>query len=352
MSSTKRLFALCFCSLVCLVSPLLYGQATGSFSGTVSDNSGAVVAGAKVTVTAQATNISRDAKTDDSGHYLVPLLGVGMFTIRVDMAGFKASESKDVRLQVDEQRELDFKLVPASVTTSVEVNATEVAVETTNPTLGQVITEQQVAELPLNGRNFVQLATLTPGTTQETNPSSFFTQGADSEVAARGVYSLSVGGSRPQSTDWLLDNVDNNELTAGGLGTIPSIDAIQEFKVLTYNYSAEYGTRAGPTVLVTTKSGSNQWHGSLFEFLRNTKLDARSYFASSREQFNLNQYGGALGGPIRKDKTFFFIDYQGKNQRHGIPFTGLVPTAQMQLGNFNNDAIRKSARHSANQRLH
>ena len=215
MSSTKRLFALCFCSLVCLVSPLLYGQATGSFSGTVSDNSGAVVAGAKVTVTAQATNISRDAKTDDSGHYLVPLLGVGMFTIRVEWLASRLLSPEDVRLQVDEQRELDFKLVPASVSTSVEVNATEVAVETDEPDAGSGHhVEQQVAELPLNGRNFVQLATLTPGTTQETNPSSFFTQGADSEVSARGTYSLSVGGSRPQSTDWLLDNVDNNELTA------------------------------------------------------------------------------------------------------------------------------------------
>lgn len=335
--SKEKLFAVLCCSLVGLMSPLLYGQATGSFSGTVSDNSGAVVNGAKVTVTAQATNTSRETTTDNSGHYVVPLLGVGEYTLRVEAPGFKAAESRDVRLQVDEQRELDFKLQPASVSTSVEVNATEVAVETTNPTLGQVITEQQVAELPLNGRDFVQLATLTPGTTQETSTSSFFTQGADSEVAARGVYSLSVGGSRPQSTDWLLDNVDNNELTAGGLGTIPSIDAIQEFKVLTYNYSAEWGTRAGPTVLVTTKQGTNQWHGSLFEFFRNTKLDARSYFAATREQFNLNQYGGSFGGPIRKDKTFFFIDYQGKNQRHGIPFTGLVPTAQMQLGNFNLD---------------
>ena len=200
MSSTKRLFALCFCSLVCLVCPLLYGQATGSFSGTVSDNSGAVVAGAKVTVTAQATNVSRDAKTDDSGHYLVPLLGVGMFTIRVDMAGFKASESRDVRLQVDEQRELDFKLVPASVTTSVEVNATEVAVETTNPTLGQVITaSNRLPNLPFNGRDFVQLATLTPGTTQETNPSSFFNAGPSSEVSSRGTF-FSFGGrfARPE----------------------------------------------------------------------------------------------------------------------------------------------------------
>jgi len=337
MSRTKRLFALCFCSLICLVSPLLYGQATGSFSGTVSDNSGAVVAGAKVTVTAQATNVSRDAKTDDTGHYLVPLLGPGIYTIRVDQAGFKASESRDARLQVDEQRELDFKLVPAAVSTNVEVNATEVAVETTNPTLGQVITAEQVADLPLNGRDFVQLATLAPGVTQETNPNSFFNGGPSSEVSARGTFSLSVGGSRAQSTDWVFDGNDNNELTGGGIAVIPSIDAIQEFKVLTYNYSAEFGTRAGPTVLLTTKSGSNQFHGSLFEFFRNTNLDARSYFASSKEKFNLNQFGGTFGGPVQKDKTFFFLDYEAKMQRHGIPFVGLIPTQAMMTGDFTLD---------------
>jgi hypothetical protein len=325
--------------LVCLATPFLHGQATGSFSGTVTDNSGAVVSGAKVTVTVQATNIAREATTDDSGHYLVPLIGVGVYTIHVEAAGFKTADAKDVRLQVDEHRELNFKLVPASVSTSVEVNATEVAVETANPTLGQVITSEQVADLPLNGRDFVQLATLTPGVTQETNPGSFFTSGASSEVAARGIYSLSVGGSRAQSTDWLLDGVDNNELTAGGIAILPSIDAIQEFKVLTYNYSAEWGTRAGPTVLVTTKSGTNRLHGSVFEFFRNTKLDARSYFASSREQFNLNQFGAALGGAIQKDKTFFFVDYQGKRQRHGIPFSGLIPTPAMMAGDFSVDPL-------------
>ena len=183
---------------------------------------------------------------------------------------------------MDEHRELDFTLAPASVTSDGRSQRDEVAVETTNPTLGQVITSQQVADLPLNGRDFVQLATLTPGTTQETNPNSFFNGGPSSEVSTRGSYSLSVGGSRAQSTDWLLDGNDNNELTAGGISILPSIDAIQEFKVLTYNYSAEYGTRAGPTVLVTTKSGSNQIHGSVFEFFRNTSLDARSYFASQQ----------------------------------------------------------------------
>ncbi|HZE27578.1 MAG TPA: carboxypeptidase-like regulatory domain-containing protein [Terriglobales bacterium] len=339
MSHKRAWLAGFFCSCVFSTCSLLYGQASGSFSGTVVDTTGSVVSGATVKVTSQGTGLSRETKTDDTGHYLIPLLPVAYYTIRVESQGFQAVEQKDVRLQVDEHRELDFTVTPASVTTTVEVSASEVAVQTTNPTLGQVITEQQVAQLPLNGRDFVQLATLTPGVTQETNPNSFFNGGPSSEVSTRGSYSLSVGGSRAQSTDWLLDGNDNNELTAGGISILPSIDAIQEFKVLTYNYSAEYGTRSGPTVLVTTKSGSNQFHGSLFEFFRNTSLDARSYFATEREKFNLNQYGGALGGPIRKDKTFFFIDYQGRNQRKGVPFAGLVPTSENLTGNFNSDAF-------------
>src|SRR5438874_6304933 len=340
MLTKRALIAAVFCAIaVSICCPLLYGQATGSFSGTVSDKTGSVITGAKVTITAQSTGLSREAKTDDSGHYLVPVLPVADYTIRVESQGFQPAEQKDLRLQVDEHREVNFALSPGAVTATVEVSATEVTVQTANPTLGQVITQEQVADLPLNGRNFVQLATLTPGTTQETNPNSFFNAGPSSEVSARGTYSLSVGGSRAQSTDWLLDGNDNNELTAGGISILPSIDAIQEFKVLTYNYSAEYGTRAGPTVLVTTKSGSNTFHGSLFEFFRNTKLDARSFFAVTKEQFNLNQFGGALGGPIQKDKTFFFLDYQGKRQRHGVPFTGLVPTAAMMNGDFSMDPL-------------
>ena len=247
--------------------------------------------------------------------------------------------AQDVVLQVDEHRELDFKLSPASVQTSVEVSATPVAVQTSDPTLGQVITTQQVADLPLNGRDFVQLATLTPGTTQETNPNSFFNGGPSSEASARGSYSLSVGGSRANSTDWLLDGIDNNELTSGAISILSSIDSIQEFKVLTYNYSAEWGTRGGPTVLVTTKSGSDQFHGSLFEFFRNTDLDARSFFAASTEKFNLNQFGFSAGGPIKKNKTFFFADFEQKDQRHGIPFTGVVPSSAQRTGDFSHDAF-------------
>jgi len=309
--------------------PAVYGQATGSISGNVVDKAGSGISGATVTVTSQQTGQVRSSNTDNAGHYLVPLLPVGVFTVRVDAASFQSAESKDLHLQVDEARELDFKLMPATVVTTVTVSGEAVAVETTNPSLGQVITSQQVTQLPLNGRDFVQLATLTAGATSETNPGSFFTQGSDSEVAARGSYSLSVGGSRPNSTDWLLDGVDNNELTAGGIGVFSSIDDIQEFKVLTYTYSAEFGTRAGPTVLVTTKSGSNDFHGSLFEFVRNTDLDARGDFDTTTPKFNLNQFGGSFGGPIRHNKTFFFVDGEQKYQREGITFTGLVPSQAM-----------------------
>jgi hypothetical protein len=335
--SRKTIFLLVLFLLTFMISPAIYGQATGSFSGNVLDKSKSAVPGASVTITSQETGLARDGKTDDAGHYLVPLLPAGTYTIRIDATGFRSAEAKDLLLHNDEARELDFSVEPATVVTTVDVTGDAVAVETANPSLGQVITSQQVAQLPLNGRDFVQLATLTAGATAETNPNSFFTSAASSEVAARGSFSLSIGGSRPNSTDWLLDGADNNELTAGGISIFSSIDDIQEFKVLTYTYSAEYGTRAGPTVLVTTKSGSNDFHGTLYEFVRNTDLDAKSYFANSVEKFNLNQFGGAVGGPIRKNKLFFFVDGEQKFQRHGIAFTGLLPSLAMRSGDFSAD---------------
>ncbi len=322
-----------------IASPSLLAQATGSFSGTVVDKSGSAVPGASVVATSEGTGQTRNVKTDSAGHYSLPLLPVGTYTVRVDAGSFQSAESTNLHLQVDEARELDFSLAPATVTSTVVVTGEAVAVETTSPSLGQVITGQEVSQLPLNGRDFVQLATLTAGATAETNPNSFFTQGSDSEVAARGSFSLSVGGSRPNSTDWLLDGVDNNELTAGGIGVFSSIDDIAEFKVLTYTYSAEFGTRAGPTVLVTTKSGTNAFHGSAFEFVRNTDLDAKGDFDTTTPKFNLNQFGGSIGGPIVKDKTFFFVDGEQKYQRQGITFTGLVPSLAQRSGDFSADSF-------------
>jgi len=327
------------CISALILSPRLNAQATGSFSGNVLDKAGAALPGATVTATSDETGLARETKTDSAGHYLIPLLPVATYTVRVDSTGFQSAVSKGLHLQVDQARELDFSLNPAAVTESVAVTGEAVAVETGNPSLGQVITAQQVSQLPLNGRDFVQLATLTAGATAETNPGSFFTSGSDSEVAARGSYSLSVGGSRPNATDWLLDGVDNNELTAGGIGIFSSIDDIAEFKVLTYTYSAEFGTRAGPTVLVTSKSGSNNFHGSLFEFFRNTVLDAKADFDTTTPKFNLNQFGGSVGGPILHNKMFFFVDVEKKDQREGITFTGLVPSLAMRSGDFSNDAF-------------
>ncbi|MGH9433285.1 MAG: carboxypeptidase regulatory-like domain-containing protein, partial [Terriglobia bacterium] len=334
MRSYQLILLSIFCFFLVAAGSNVYGQATGTMLGTVTDASGAELPGAKVTVLSQDTGVAREVQTDASGEYRVPFLLVGHYTIKVSYTGFQEAVQKDITLQVDENHEVDFKLNPATVHQQVEVTATPVAVNTTNPTLGQVITSQQVAQLPLNGRDFVQLATLTPGTVKETNPNSFFNGGASSEVSIRGSFSLSVGGSRANSTDWLYDGVDNNELTAGGIAILPSIDAIQEFKVLTYNYSAEYGTRGGPTVLLTTKSGTNQFHGTLFEFLRNTALDARDFFDVNRFQFNENEFGGSLGGPIKKDKTFFFVDYQGRYLRQGLTTVGTVPTLAMRQGDF------------------
>ncbi len=179
-------------SLHCLIAlaPSGYGQAVGSFSGTVTDKSGSTISGATVRAISEATGISREVKTDEVGHYLIPLLPPANYTVHVEFSGFQTTEQRGVKLQVDEARTLDFSLAPAAVSSQIEVEAAAVAVETTNPSLGQVITGQQVAQLPLNGRDFVQLASLTPGTVQETNPNSFFTSGADSEVAARGSFSL------------------------------------------------------------------------------------------------------------------------------------------------------------------
>jgi len=338
MMRARSLIRLIILSLLVLGSGSnLFAQSTGTFFGTVTDATGGAIGGASVTITSQDTGVSRTFKTDSDGTYHVPFLPIGHYTIKVAYTGFQEGEQKDLNLQVDENREVDFTLATGTVHQQVQVSARAVAVETANPTLGQVINSQQVAELPLNGRDFVQLATLAPGTVKETNPTSFFNGGASSEVSIRGSFSLSVGGSRANSTDWLYDGVDNNELTAGGIAILPSIDAIDQFKVLTNTYSAEYGTRGGPTVLITTKSGTNDFHGTLFEFLRNTDLDARSFFDINRAQFNENEFGGSLGGPIKKDKTFFFIDYQGRRLRQGITTVGTIPTPAELSGDFSVD---------------
>jgi hypothetical protein len=332
----KRLDSLLALLSLCLIAfpALLQAQSTGSIVGNVTDSSGGSIAGATVTITETGTNTQRVLTTDTAGRYVANVLQLGTYSVKVTAAGFQGAAKTGIVLEAEGSPEIDFTLAPATVSSQVTVEATPVAVQTTNASLSQVVHSEQVADLPLNGRNFVELATLAPGVSQGDQPGDFFGGGSSSETSIRGTFSLSVGGSRENRTDWLYDGVDNEELTSGAIGVVPSIDALQEFNVLTSNYSVQYGTRAGPTVLLISKSGTNQFHGTLFDFLRNTDLNASSYFSPVNPEYIRNQFGGSLGGPIIKDKTFFFFDYQGTRNIQGIPSLTQVPTADERAGIF------------------
>jgi hypothetical protein len=337
----KRIhLAIAIAVFVCTMNHSAAAQAVGSVSGSVTDQTGAAVAQATVTVTDQNTNQSRTVMSDATGHYAAPQLPVGVYTVVITASGFQRLENRDVVLEVKQSRTLDFQLKPSTVSQEVTVQSTvaQVEVQRQDATLGQIIHADQVSELPLNGRNFVQLALLGPGTTQG-RAATFLNQGASSEVSFRGSMALSAQGMRENANDWLYDGIDNNELTAGGIGLLPSVDAIREFRVLTFNYSAEYGSRGGTTVIVSSKSGSNRFHGSLYEFLRNDVLDARNYFdafgpGSKKGKYIQNEYGGSIGGPIIKDKTFFFGDIQANRVRQGLTILSTVPTVLEKQGNF------------------
>ena len=305
-----------------------FSQAVGSISGHIADVTGAIVPAAAVTILNQGTNATRTAKADASGYFAVTLLPVGTYTIRVQQAGFQVSELKDALLEGQQNISLEIKLQLATVSSTVEVQAENTGiVQRADATLGQTIHAQEVADLPLNGRDFAQLALLTPGTTRGEQTTDFLNAGTSSEVSFRGSVSLSVQGMAENTNDWRLDGIDDNELTGGGVSFLPEVDAIQEFNVLTFNYSAQYGSRGGSTVLVSTKSGTNQFHGSAFEFLRNDYLDARNYFDPIKKgEYRQNEFGGSIGGPIFKNRTFFFADYQGNRVRQGAPIQSVVPT--------------------------
>ena len=334
----SRLGVAAFLTVLALLTATLpaSAQSVGNISGTVTDESGAGVPGATVIAKNEGTGTTREMVTDGSGRYVLALLPIGSYTISAAMTGFRTEERSKVVLEVQQSLTLDFGLKISSVTSEVTVT-TEVApvsLQRSDASLGQLINAQQVAELPLNGRNFVQLALLGPGTVAG-RAGSFLAQGPSSEVSYRGSMSVSAQGMRENANDWLYDGVDDNELTAGGVGILPNIDSIREFKVLTHNYNAQYGSRGGTTVLVSSKSGENRYHGSLFEYLRNDKLDARNFFDGPKKRpWKQNTYGGSLGGPIRKDRTFFFGGFQGNNIDEGLTTLLTVPTALMHLGIF------------------
>lgn len=320
---------------IVLATPAL-GQSVGSISGTVMDASKASLPGAVVSARHEGTGAVREVVADASGRYTMPLLPIGSYTVTATMSGFQAQERAKVGLEVQASLSLDFTLEIAGLTAEVTVvsQAAVVQLQRSDASLGQLINAQQVAELPLNGRNFVQLALLGPGTVTG-RAGSFLAQGPSSEVSYRGSMSVSAQGMRENANDWLYDGVDDNELTAGGVGILPNIDSIREFKVLTHNYLAQYGSRGGTTVLVSSKAGENAFHGSGFEFFRNDALDARNFFDGAKKRdWNQNTYGGSVGGPVKRNKTFFFVGFQANNIDEGLTSVLTVPTALMHQGIF------------------
>jgi hypothetical protein len=315
-----------------LVVPLLAAGPTGTITGTVTDPSQAVVPRARITVLNLDTNATRDALTNDDGDYTVALLPVGRYRVSVERPGFRKSFYSEVALDVDQTVRVDFALEIGLVPGEVEVKDTPPLVQTDTSTLGQVLNGRQVRELPLNERNFLSFALLVPGSHSAAEGSENSTQGG----------AISVNGAREQSNSFLLDGVDNNDPYINQYVALPSVDAIQEFKVQSSDYSAEFGRGGGAQVNVILKSGSNEFHGGVFEFFRNRHVDARNFFdfpactpasvpgtCGGIPRFDRNQFGGTLGGPIRKNKMFFFGAYEGLRLRQAATRESTVPS-QMQ----------------------
>src|SRR5947209_2312436 len=291
--------------------------------GRVTDDSGAVVPGANITITNIGTNESRSVVVNDSGEYAIPQLAPGQYTLTAEYTGFNKAVRSGIVLETNQQARLDVVLKVGALAEEVEVSAAAPLVTTENAALGNVVDQKKIVELPLNGRDYLQLAFLQP---------NVFATAQGSNLGFRG--GLNVAGNSEVANQYLLDGIDNNDETTNQPLHRPILDAVREFKVLTGTYSAEYGRQAGGQVLVTTRSGTNNLHGSLWEFHRNSPLDAKNFFAPFKPSFRRNQFGGVAGGAIKHDKTFFFLGYEG--QRRGQQEAGLatVPSVAFRNGDF------------------
>jgi outer membrane receptor protein involved in Fe transport len=320
------------CLLAVLGTPaLLRAQATGTISGSVHDASGAVVPGAKVTATHTETSLTRIVSSDVAGQYAIPLLPVGSYQVRVEKEGFAPFLQTGISLQANTQVQADAVLQVRSSTEQVTVSSTASLVQTNSSTLVQVVDSRRVVDLPLNGRNVLQLVSLNAGVADRRVPVTL--QGVN---IGFGTYqnTVSMNGARGNSTNYLLDNSDHNEAQTNLARPFPNVDAVQEFSVQTSSFDAQYGRGVGGIVNVVTKSGTNEFHGTAFEFVRNFKLNAANFF-SGRDALKRNQFGGTFGGPIRKDRTFFFASYQGTRVRTATPgAVRTAPSAAMKNGDF------------------
>src|SRR5687768_8738653 len=334
----KRLSLVTLCLLLRLSSPAYSQVTTADLVGAVRDTSGSIIPGVTVTVINEATGVTRVATTGESGTYSFTALPPGLYRLTVELTGFRKVERTGVELQVNQRAQIDLELSVGLVSETVTIQGGPPLLETQSSALGTVIQERQVQELPLNGRNFVQLATLTPGVSGAGSGMRGTIMSGTRPDDLRPGTELFVNGNRENSNNYLYDGIDNN--TRLTLVTVlrPNVEAIKEFKVQTNLYSADQGRNPGGQINVVTKSGGNTVHGTVYEFLRNARFDANNFFANRAGQakppFEQNQFGGAISGPIIANKTFFFADYDGFRQELGRVFVNTVPTAKMRQGDF------------------
>jgi hypothetical protein len=325
--------------LALLACASLWASVGGRIEGTITDSTGAIVQGAAVTAIDSATGVEQQVKTGQDGAYAFPVLPVGLYAIRVTVPGFKLYERTGIAVDANGALVVNVSLVPGTKAETLTVNDTAVHVDRSSTQMGEVISGRQMTAVPLNGRSFTDLLSLQPGVAPATSITADTVQdvGASffSPSGSLNPGNISINGQREFANAFIVNGSDAEEDVNMGTSIIPNLDSIAEFRILTNNFDAEYGEFSGGQINVVTKSGSNEIHGNLFEFLRNTDLDARNYFSPTRGAFHQNQFGATLGGPIQHDKVFFFVDYQGTRQIQGID-TGSIPVPSLanRAGNF------------------
>ena len=319
------------CSLG-LLGPALWASDGGSISGVISDPSGRAVPGARVTATASSTAVHESLASDARGFYSFPSLPVGRYDVEAEAPGFKPFRRAGVEIDIDSKVVVDLPLAIGERTEAVTVSSSAVRVETADTQRGEVITGQQMTAVPLNGRSYTDLLSLQSGVVPVTSLTSDTTQdvgvSAFSPSGGLSPGTISINGQREFANSFVLNGSDVEEDVNMGAAIVPNLDSIAEFRILTGNFDAEHGEFSGGQIDVVTKSGTNALHGDAFEFLRNTDLDARNYFSPTRGAFDQNQFGATIGGPIRRNKVFFFADYQGTRSKQGID-TGEIPVPSL-----------------------
>jgi hypothetical protein len=344
LRSRNRRFAIqlrsIWLSLICLfLVASARGAVTGSISGTVKDPQGRVVPNADVTVREAGTGITHETRSNGSGYYMLPVLPVGRYELDVQATGFESNRREGIVLDTDAALTLDCQLEVGKISQTVTVSDNTLHVETVSAQSGEVITGREMAAVPLDGRSFTDLLTFEPGVAPSTTMGSATVQDVGATIldpsGTLNPGTISVNGQRETANYFSVNGSDAEEDVNAGTAIVPNLDAIAEFRVVTSNFDAEYGEFSGGQVSVVTKNGSNVLHGSTFDFLRNTDVDARNYFSPMRGVYRQNQFGETLGGPIRRDKLFFFTDYQGTRQTQGIDTGEIsVPSNADRTGNL------------------